>query len=184
MKKLVAVLVALFPFLTMAQQPSIPESVLDGISKDLAKLQRMVVEVQGQVTAQQMFRADEVKITGVKPTVRLGATQTAAALFTPKPGQTFQVIDKTEDWYAIRLLEPVQGFSSGWVSAAEVVPTSSANKGTVKQTSFADDAFRQLTEQAAKMRDSYRNNPYVAVSGFAVNVGIPPSVSINFEFKK
>ena len=43
--------------------------------------------------------------------------------------------------------------------------------------------FQSLTEQATKMRDKYRNNPYFSVRGFTVKMGVPPSVDLNFEFK-
>jgi len=46
------------------------------------------------------------------------------------------------------------------------------------------DVFEEIVEQASKMKDKYKNNPYVSVTGFSVNVGVPPSMSINIEFKK
>ena len=188
MRKLVAIVAALLPAIAASQESSIPKPVLDGISRDLAELQAAVVEAQGRLAAPQSLTftssTETVKITGIKPAIRLGAAQSAVSLFMATPGQTFQVVDKASDWYAIRLAQPVQGYSSGWVSAADVVPTNSFGKEPAKASSVAEDVFRKLTEQASRLRDTYRNNPYIAVSDFAVNVGVPPSVSINFEFKK
>lgn len=50
-------------------------------------------------------------------------------------------------------------------------------------TSVSEDLYRILAEKATRMHDSYKNNSYIEVSGFTVNVGISPSVSVNFEFK-
>lgn len=187
MKTAVATVILLLPLVTSGQEASIPKPVLEAIARDLTEMQRSIVEAQDRllgVQSPQGWRVEAVKMTSVAPTIRIGAAQTAASLFMPKPGQTFQVVDKAADWYAVRLPEPVQGFSSGWVNAADVVLTETYKKQTSSSVSVADDVYRKLTDQVARMRDSYRDNPYVSVSGFAVNVGIPPSVSINFEFKK
>jgi hypothetical protein len=43
--------------------------------------------------------------------------------------------------------------------------------------------FRVLTDSAVAFHDSYKNNPYIQVSGFTVHVGVPPSVDLSFSFK-
>jgi hypothetical protein len=40
-----------------------------------------------------------------------------------------------------------------------------------------------LLKRAAALRDTYRNNPYIEVTGFSIEIGISPSLTIDFEFK-
>jgi hypothetical protein len=40
-----------------------------------------------------------------------------------------------------------------------------------------------LTE-LANIQGDFRDNPYVRVDGFSVNIGVPPSVTVNLSFKK
>jgi hypothetical protein len=47
-----------------------------------------------------------------------------------------------------------------------------------------DYIYEKITQSASAMRDKYANNKYFEVIGFQVNVGIAPSVSINFNFRK
>lgn len=174
------------PLVSFAQDASIPKPVIDSIAKDLATLQATVVEGQARLNAAQASSAtgwniDSVKATASKPALRLGATETANQLSTATPGEKFKVLDKTGDWYAVKLARPVEGYTAAWVKASDVVPYVEIQP---KAETIAEDLFRKLTEQASKIKDSYRNNPYVSVTGFTVNVGISPSVGVNFEFKK
>ena len=47
----------------------------------------------------------------------------------------------------------------------------------------AQEVISQLVERMTRLRDTFKDNPYVGITGFAVNIGIPPSVSLNVEFK-
>lgn len=40
-----------------------------------------------------------------------------------------------------------------------------------------------LLKRATELRDKYRNNPYITVAGFSIEIGISPSLTIDFEFK-
>jgi len=40
-----------------------------------------------------------------------------------------------------------------------------------------------LLKRAAELRDKYRNNPYIEVTGFSIEIGISPSLTIDFVFK-
>lgn len=44
--------------------------------------------------------------------------------------------------------------------------------------------FNSIIKEMQVLQKQYKNNPYVKISGFAINVGIPPSVSVSLEFKK
>ena len=52
---------------------------------------------------------------------------------------------------------------------------------TTGASSWWDWGRDKLIKRAADIRDKYLNNPYVRVSGFSV--GLPASLSIDFEFK-
>jgi hypothetical protein len=40
-----------------------------------------------------------------------------------------------------------------------------------------------LIEKAIKLRNNYQNNPYIVIKGFSIELGISPSLNIDFEFK-
>ena len=40
-----------------------------------------------------------------------------------------------------------------------------------------------LLRRAIALRDEYRENPYIAIKGFTIELGLVPSLSIEFEFK-
>jgi len=180
MKRLALVALAL-PVAAIAQTVQIPQDVMSGLARDLAALQREVLDVQ----AQQKGPADKYANIGLlrvtEPTyLRAGAGDKAATLRQVKPGELFPVISQVGDWYAVRMATPYEGLNTAWLKAAAAVPVPDDARST---GSAGDAIFVRLTESAARLRESYRSNPYVNVTGFAVNV-VPPSVSINFEFKK
>jgi hypothetical protein len=79
----------------------------------------------------------------------------------------------------------VNGLSSGWVKAANAVPAGwvAATHMPPSQQGVSEAIYQQITEQASRLRKRYENNPYVSVDGFDINIGVPPSVSISFQFK-
>lgn len=95
-------------------------------------------------------------------------------------GKTFPVVSQAGGWYAVEFGEPFDGMKTGWLPATAAVPVAQTNPSA---SSTAEAVFVKLTEQAARFKQAYQNNPYVTVSGFTVNV-VPPSVSVNFEFRK
>ena len=194
MKLLALLFATALPLGALAQGGDIPKPVLDGLAKDLAQLHQAVLEAQRKQQAYEMASAkfpwlgvNQITITSPSAGVRAGANDKAPLLLSAQKNQIFPVIDKAGDWYAVALREKIHGVSSGWVRAADSVPTMRAVQTTPagqQPSSLADDIFRELTERAVRFRDAYRNNPYISVTGFSVNVGVPPSVSISFEFKK
>ena len=194
MKLLTLLFAGALPLAALAQGGDIPKPVLDGLAKDLAQLHQAVLEAQRKQQAYEMavtkfpaLGVNQITVTNQSAGVRAGANDKAALLQNASMNQTFPVIDKAGDWYAVSLPEKIKGVSSGWVRAADAVPTMRIVQTTApgqQPSSFADDIFRDLTERAARFRETYRNNPYISVAGFSVNVGVPPSVSITFEFKK
>lgn len=203
-KHLFVAIAAFAPLVSAAQSASIPKAVVDSIASDLADLQSAVVAAQSRLDSSSStnsfgaslpptYRVPNVlgvEVTGAKPAVRAGASKGANKLLEPKRGEKFLVLDKADDWYAVKLPQPVEGHMTGWVNASDVIVEKAVDASLTGQVvatpsrAVAEDVFRMLTERAGRIRDAYKDNPYVSVSGFTVNVGVPPSVGVNFEFKK
>lgn len=46
------------------------------------------------------------------------------------------------------------------------------------------DIWDTALQKASALRDAWRTNPYVEVTGFSVTVGWPPSIEFQFDFKE
>jgi len=207
-------LIVMLPLTGGTQQGQIPDEVLRELAKDLADLNREVLQAQRlqEAASRAVGYRLAVTVTSESAPVRLGADKKAKVSFSAKWGQTFDVVDKVGDWYAVRgnVLQGegeqhMAGFAAdirtGWINASNVVPTIkaggvAAEKGkgfekslegvkTAPGTHQEEDAgvFLYLAEGAAKVRDRYRQNPYFFVKGFSVALGLPPSLELTFEFK-
>lgn len=58
-----------------------------------------------------------------------------------------------------------------------IPPTASSSSPTTQ--SFYD----AITRKATAIKESYENNPDIQVNGFSVEIGVTPSISIQFQFK-
>lgn len=184
-------LLALFVHPALAQEVgTIPEDVLLDLSRDLADLNRQVLQLQeAQAEAQAaVIRPSKVIVTSDSASVKAGAGGWFIdTVFTANKGQAFDVVDKVSDWYAIKSYPA----KVGWIKASNVVPdipirlTAGSPTGVpvIGSPSSTEDVFRSLTEGATKLRDKWKNNPHVFVKGFSVKLGLPPSLDISFEFK-
>lgn len=43
--------------------------------------------------------------------------------------------------------------------------------------------YEKILLSVKELKDKYETNPYVIVNGFSIDIGMPPSVNISFEFK-
>jgi len=186
MNRKIFAFLALLPLAAIAQPGEIPKSTLDDLSRDLAQLQKAVLDAQAkqqivEAKATNGFKYPDM-VTLIAPTsLRVGATEKSPALVKASKGDSFPIVEHVGDWYSVKLDKPINGVKAGWLPAAATIPT--AQPVSAQSTSLADQIFSELTGQAARFRQSYQNNPYISVTGFTVNV-LPPSVAINFEFKK
>lgn len=187
-----ALLIAMVPSLGHAQQTRIPDEAVRQLSKDLADLNREVLRAQQVLQASSgVFRYPlKATVTRKSVPVRLGASEIAKISFNAKEGETYGVLDKVGDWYAIQSQD-----QAGWVNASGVkVVLLSGGKifpalehamaMVVPEERLMERIFRSLTESATKLREKYAQNPYFFVKGFSVNLGITPSVQLTFEFKQ
>jgi len=174
------------------QQGAIPDEVLRGLAKDLAEMQRAVDDARRQQTssmyAQIMkgYGVPSITVTTPSTPIRAGASDAARTLATAKPGTKYQVIDKSDQWYAVTFDRPIEGLTAGWVKASNAVPAAgpyAMHMPTPQDRAVAEAWYLQLVDQASKLKKAWQDNPYIAVQGFDINVGVPPSLSISFQFK-
>ena len=120
-----------------------------------------------------------------------GADVSAEFFQSVAEGMQFQYVDKVSDWYAVALEEPIEGFSTGWVQAAQAVPVWDPVKiemiyaaGQSNRPKGVSDAlYKRIVESVSSVREKYEENRHIAITGFSVDIGVPPAVSIQFEFK-
>lgn len=93
-------------------------------------------------------------------------------------GQSVEVVDRVGDSYAIFTKNPAGKKITGWVEASDVKPAT-------KTPDFsANSATELMIQKLGQLYQKYKNNPYVTVTGFSVEIGIPPSVTIEFAPKE
>jgi hypothetical protein len=181
-------------------QEEIPQSFFEELARDLAELQQPIPAAR-QLSVRAV--TDDSKVFA-------GASTDTRQIGRLAIGDEARVLDNTGGWYAIQL--PNES-ATGWVQARNVAPVAKTFSSAITaplrlseeqaaelfrsgQVSVGDDPFSQtetgwverqilsLLERASNFRDSYQSNPYVIVRGFDLNVTVPPSLGISFEFKE
>lgn len=151
-----------------------------GADATIEELASDLEAIEDEVRAASVSANDMAAILAEVEEIRVQPREDAAPLRTAKPGEAFTVNGRFGDWYSVELSPPVQSSKSGWLPARaariEVQQSPPANG------SFADRAVGKLLSMVRNMREKYRDNEYVRVTGFTVDVGLPPSVSVGFEF--
>jgi hypothetical protein len=174
-----------------AGEPKSFDAAMKELAGDLAKLHTEIQSAyQTEVVAMgfpaviDLYRPKFVSVTADKGTVYIGADAKAPIVQTVQKGQKFKVVDKVSDWYAVAFDQPVHGMETGWVKAAQVVPQTYFPISTAPpDKSLTDRVYEKIVASVKAFRDRYETNPYVTVKGFSVDISVPPSVSISFEFK-
>lgn len=180
--RIVSLLLFVLPLTVLGQTEGIPKSVTDQLSRDLSELQKTVLEAQApqQPSGLGVATAFGKRVAVTETTsLRAAATDTAPTMYRVTKGEVLPVVAESPGWYAVTTNQPVQGPTTAWLRAGFALPVVES----APQPAVIDNVFQKLTEHAARFKQSYQNNPYVTVSGFQVNL-VPPSIAINFEFKK
>ncbi len=164
-----------------AEQPKNLEATMGDIAKDLATLQKDVDLVSQKPTAYGFATLKGVKLTGKSVPIYKGAADFSGLVMKLPEGKVLPVVDKAGEWYAVGLDQPNIGYKSGWVHASSVVPETYTLQTQTKPTT--DSMYQQIMDKVKGFKEKYENNPYVRVTGFSVDIAIPPAVSISFEFK-
>jgi len=181
MKLISAFVLSLLHSVAFAQSASTYDETLKELSKDLSGLQH-ALDVARARSGLQAAYGYPIRIQVTKPATDLfaGAADNTRVVQKGKQGQTFLVVDKAGDWYAVALPRPSQGQDVAWVRAAEVVPT---YRIPATQQSSSDIIYNTINEQIRAIKEKYKENPYIYVKGFSVSLGTNLSVAVSFEFK-
>ena len=71
----------------------------------------------------------------------------------------------------------IMAAQSGWIKADAGVPVKIAQAG------YIDSIKKVIVDKVHTMYVEYKNNPYFLITGFSVTISMPPSASLDFEFK-
>jgi hypothetical protein len=198
-------LIALFIFFALLSVAQADEwdDLATQIAEDLTELD----EALSEVIREQSLSRDHAPRLLDNVTVEAQITADAAALYadadpnaeiinTAKEGETFVVLDRVKDWYGIApaiTYTPGQGeayFGANvisWVRERDVsIKATFHPENTLRPVQVAPrlTSYERLAQQAIAIKRRSDNNPYMRVTGFTVQLGPLPSVSISFEFKE
>jgi hypothetical protein len=180
-------LLAIATFVPMVAIAQVPKAVLDELSSDLSALHKSVLEAQNKQQAPDSLirssNVEEIEVTKNFADIFAGASNDAKGLYKAPKGDTFKVIDKVNGWYAVKLNKQTSGLDAGWIKASDGVPLLAKTEILISPLSRSEDIYDTLLDGANKVKGKYKNNAYISVTGFSINVGVPPSVSISFAFK-
>lgn len=168
---------------------SIPDDFISKMSKDLAALHADPPPAEANAGSGQAgsFVSVPEKVAVDKDNTTLWASEpigpSTTTMHAPR-GTEAPVKNAVQGWYQVELNN-----NSWWVQTSDVAPTGPVRRiYTAGTTAAADPTWlgqqiEKLMKSASAFRDSYKDNPYVVVHGFSINVGVPPSVNVDFEFK-
>jgi hypothetical protein len=178
MKLLFVVIALLLPLHCVAQDRTVPQPVMDEFAKDLADMQSIVSKEQMTFAASKAYFSTNVAtVSDEHSPLHSAPAETSTVVGISDPGQQFRVLERNGTWYRVEPTEASQGSLSGWIRAEDL-------SGPYATDAYQyEDMFTRLAKKAKQIKDRWRNNPYISVTGFTVEVGLPPSVSIDFEFK-
>lgn len=191
---------ALVAVSTNGQEPSIPEGLLQDLTRDLSAIYAIQQEVP--MANWDAMGISFLEVTRENANLFAGASINSGTKGSIPAGSELRVIDQAGEWYAVSLGRG----TSAWVQAADVVPVPLAYQEEerdmrwlqdlrytpggfiaqpqgVDEPGWVDRKLQELLRSAGDMRDRYRDNPYIEVTGFSLIVGFPMSVSVDFDFK-
>lgn len=167
-----------------AEEPDGLAATMDQLAEDLAGLQ---VELESSTRRAEIatFMQDTgiygVTLTSEDAAIYKGADTRSEVLTQLPEGRTLPVIDKFDGWYAVEIGDKNEKYRAGWVQASDVVPNRIV--GLAAMAPRTPDMYHDTMDRVKQLQQKYSDNPYVRISGFSVEIGIPPTVSITFEFK-
>lgn len=205
MKRLLLIFCALVVGKIYADEPENLESTMREIATDLSVLHN---ELQNKTKENQVklikyppadiadvlsvyYGFEDIKITN-PGFIYSGADLNADPVKEVKQGDKFPIVDKAPGWYAVRFDNTVDGDFTGWVPAAHAVPEFGAEyvinqiqgeQAIEQKEDISDFLYKMIVESVTSVKKKYEKNPHVVVNGFSVDIGVPPELSIQFEFK-
>jgi hypothetical protein len=174
------ILIALLFFGSASAQNTVDgglDKSMQSLASDLANLQREIHADSNQAIAGEGVASVQVKKNGAR--VYTAADKSSGEIKALKAGATLPVVNKVDDWYVVNL-SGEGDHKFGWVQADWVAPK---DYNFTTKVSNEEDIYQKVISRIQDFKRKYDDNDYVRVSGFSVDVGIPPSVNISFEFK-
>lgn len=172
--------ILMFPSALLAQGL---DATLTELARELASLQKEVQAVSESTQQYVKYTTGfgNVRVTAPEAGVYAGAAATADLIRKLPAGENLRVVDKAGDWYAVEMSKQVGEMKGGWVNAADVVPFGTAM--TEPSATPAEKAYDLVLEKVRRLKVKYDDNPYVRITGFNIDISLPPALSIGFEFK-
>jgi|GEM_PF-4884389 len=81
---------------------------------------------------------------------------------------------------SIQITIPVTSFQNASATLNHQVKAK-VKSPSKKQT---EDIYEIVINKMRALKKQYENNPYIRISGFDINIGIVPSVTVSIEFKE
>jgi hypothetical protein len=175
MRALATVLLLMLAPSALADEPKSLDEAMKVLAKDLATLQGVV---QSQSQKQWVYNPSRLRITRPNAPLYKGADSKSQVVTKLPEGTSAAIVDRVGPWYAIKLNDQYQ--QTGWVEAGTVVPEPAAF-GPYPVT--GDDLYERAMEQVKILKKKYEENPYIRITGFSLEVSVPPAISVDFEFK-
>lgn len=184
---------------SFAQNDTDPDLSKKQFAADLSSLYRIIyTEYHKQVSN---LLAQSVYVTNPTGAIHSEANKDSQVVKQTTSGETFQVLEETDAWYKVQGSHPYSGVKiTGWVSRDQVssalnilsntqlLSEASLNKiiWSISKTKFdgiVDDLYQKAVVKATKIQEKWKNNSYIKIKGFDVEVSFPPGVTFTFEFK-
>ena len=203
MKKVLVLLSFLVCGPVFAEQPADLDEIMQNVAADLSDLHWKLQDIYESDLPSRQYSASTLEVlrahnipgyvvaTADPANIYKGAASNTEFIKAVSAGKKFLLVDKINDWYAVALDKPVKGLSTGWVEATQVVPifehkTSASipsGQESARPSSTTERMYSRITEMVHDVRQKYEANPLVTISGFRVDISLPPGVSILFQFK-
>jgi uncharacterized protein YgiM (DUF1202 family) len=159
-----------------SEEPKNLGEAMDGLAKDLSSLQR---NVQSAADPKWTYSPGRLRITQSSAAVYKGADFKSGVVTKLPEGSSAPIIDKAGEWYAITVKDGKNPMT-GWVPAGSAAPEPAAF-GPFPVNGA--DVYDAAMDQIKALKEKYEKNPYIKITGFSVDVKVPPGVSVEFEFK-
>lgn len=181
-KVVLATFLIVFASSANAEKNADLSSTMSGLASDLAGLQADIeaTSYDHQASAYSGGGITRVRLTQAQAAIYKGADKASGVLTKLPEGKTLPVVDKVGEWYAVQLDNGPGEFKSGWIQSGAVVPETFS---LAAQQTLAADAYQKIMDKIQRLKEKYSSNPYVRITGFSVDITLPPAVSIAFEFK-
>jgi hypothetical protein len=148
---------------------------MEQLAQDLAGVQETLLT---ENTRQWVYNPKTLRITREKAPLYKGADERSGVISTVPEGLVARVLDKTDAWYAVELSDGRDPPRTGWINADSVVPVA-FGPHPLAGVSPVDAAVRKINA----LIEAYKNNPYVRITGFSVDISTSPSITVEFEPK-